>query len=146
MFLLCFYIIQYIFKKYKKVANLGSHVIIGFKKEVNNLFINWSLYNNDKLVFKNKLTDFKYEKEQYLLVNDKYGSHKIDLKSKIYEKIDGNVIFRIDFVNNLCIIILDSDKKFEFTIDTNWHYQNNIWTLSYKLEDENKQIIIELKE
>ncbi len=113
---------------------------------MSNLFINWSLYNNDKLVFKNKHTDFKYETDEYLQVSDEYGSHKIDLKSKIYEKIDGNVIFRIDFVNNLCIIILDSDKKFEFKIETNWHYQNNIWTLSYKLEDENKQIIVELKE
>lgn len=110
------------------------------------MFINWSLYNNDKLILKNKIKNFKYEKDKFFEITDKYGIHKIDLKSKIYEKIDGNVIFRIDFVNNLCIIILDSDKKFEFLIDTSWHYQNNIWQLSYILEDENKQIIIELKE
>ena len=80
------------------------------------MFINWSLYNNDKLVLKNKIKNFTYEKANFLEIKDEYGLHKIDLKRKIYEKNDGNVIFRIDFVNNLCIIILDSDKKLEMEI------------------------------
>ena len=113
---------------------------------MNNLFINWSLYNNDELVLENKIKDFQYEKANFIEIKDEYGIHKVDLKNKIYEKNDNNVIFRIDFVNNLCIIILDSDKKLEMEIATNWHYQNNTWKLEYKLENENKQIIIELKE
>ncbi len=110
------------------------------------MFIVLALYNNDKLVLKENITEFKYQKEDFLELKNKYGIHKIDLKSKIYEKNDDFVIFRIDFVNNLCIIILDSDKRFEFSLQTKWDYQDNIWKLSYNLEDENKQIIIELKE
>lgn len=110
------------------------------------MFINWSLYNNDKLILNNTIKDFKYLKDEYLEIKDKYGQHKIDIKQKIYEKKDGNVLFRIDFVNNLCIIILDSDKRFMYNIESDWNYHDDIWTLSYKMEDENKQIIIELKE
>ena len=110
------------------------------------MVINWSLYCNDKLEIRKEIKKFKYEKDAFLEINDEYGTHKIDFKSKIYEKNDGNVIFRIDFVNNLCIIILDSDKKFETAIDCSWQEKNTTWELSYTLDDENKRIIMELKE
>lgn len=108
--------------------------------------MNLTVYNNGDVILKEKITNFNYNKGKYLKFNDGYGKHKLDIDKQIYEKIADNVIFRIDFVNNLCIIILDSDKRYEFAIETNWNYQKNIWTLNYKLEEENKQIIIELEE
>lgn len=110
------------------------------------MIINWSLYSNEKLVLRKTIKRFKYEKDNYICLKDKYGTHYIDLKSKVYEKKDGNVIFRIDFVNNLCIIILDSDKKFEVEINCSWQNEQNKWILTYSLDDEEKRIMVELKE
>ncbi len=107
--------------------------------------LTWSLYNNDSLIKKDKIQDYQYEENNFLLINDEYGQHKINLKSKIYEKNADNVLFRIDFVHNLCIIILDSAQKFEMPIKTHWICQDNLIELEYQLDTENKKIKVEFE-
>lgn len=108
--------------------------------------MNLTLINNKKIVLEEKISKFNYEKNQFLEFDDEYGHHKIDLNSKIYEKKDKDVIFSIDFVNNLGIIILNGDKRFEFSVLSSYEFSSFGLVLKYKLSEDEIIMKIELKE
>lgn len=103
------------------------------------------LYNSGKITTEETLEDFAYEKGKTLTFENKYGTHKIDLENKTYEKNSEDVLFKVDFMNNLGIIILNGDKKFKFAITSSFVQNKNKLELKYKLDEEVK-IIIDLEE
>ena len=118
---------------------------MGKKKREEQKLLVLKLYNSGKIVTEETLEDFAYEKGKILTFENKYGTHKIDLESKTYEKNSEELLFKVDFMNNLGIIILNGDKKFNFAIASSFIQNKNKLELKYKLDEEVK-IIIDLEE
>lgn len=104
------------------------------------------VYHGCKIVVKENLENYEYKKAEFLRFTDEYGNHFIDLKNKKYEKNDKDIIFTIDFVNNLGIIIVNGDKEFNF--DTKCYLKETARkiTLQYKMDEEIIKIEIDLEE
>ena len=108
--------------------------------------MNLKIYSDDLLTLEENIPNFTYKNNDILEFKDKFGEHKLDLKSKVYEKNHEDVIFRVDFVNNLGIIILNGNHKFEFAVKSFLEFKQKEITLKYKLDLEEIQIEIRLKE
>ena len=108
--------------------------------------MNLKIYSDDNLTLEEDIANFTYERNQYLVFNDEYGQHKLNFQRKVYEKNHDDVIFSVDFVNNLGIIILNSNQRFEFAVESFLDIKEKIITLKYKLDQEEIKIEILLKE
>lgn len=116
------------------------------KEKGGNPYVNLKIYSDDNLTLEEDIANFTYERNQYLTFNDEYGQHKLDFQSKVYEKNHDDVIFSVDFVNNLGIIILNSNQRFEFAVESFLDIKEKAITLKYKLDQEEIKIEILLKE
>ena len=103
--------------------------------------MNLKLFTNELITLEEKIADYSYEKEEFLTFT---GTHKIDLKSQVYEKFSEDLKFSVDFNRNSCIIILNGDKRCEFAIQSSLEYKNNEITLKYKLDEEEIKIKIKI--
>ena len=104
------------------------------------------VYHDRKIVVKENLENYEYKKGKYFHFTDEYGKHFIDLKNKKYEKNNKDIIFTIDFVNNLGIIIVNGDKEFNFDTECYLKETPIKITLLYKLDEEKIKIEIDLEE
>lgn len=108
--------------------------------------MNLKLYTNELITLEEKIENYCFQNGEFLTFTDKFGNHKIDLKSQVYEKFSEDLKFSVDFNRNSCIIILNGDKRCEFAIQSSLEYKNNEITLKYKLDEEEIKIKINLKE
>ena len=129
------------------MLKLYIYYVIFFKtKEVIIIkLINWRLLNDKKIVknfenveceFNNKILEFK-ENDNAL--------NKVDLINNKYIRDTDEFSFQIDFNKKECHYILkELDKSFSMPIDGEITKEDNKITLKYSLDDEEKQIIIQI--
>lgn len=129
------------------MLKLYIYYVIFFKtKEVIIIkLINWCLLNDKKIVknfenveceFNNKILEFK-ENDNAL--------NKVDLINNKYIRDTDEFSFQIDFKTKECHYILkELDKSFSMPIDGEITKEDNKITLKYSLDDEEKQIIIQI--
>ena len=108
------------------------------------LIISWQVYNDDNLTIDEE--NVKIIKENNLLIyNDDYGKHEIDLQEKTYQKVNGDEIFRIDFLKNTLYVAFDA-QNFTFDIEANYQDDGQIIIMEYALGDNKNKIVITRKE
>lgn len=129
------------------MLKLYIYYVIFFKtKEVIIIkLINWCLLNDKKIVknfenveceFNNKILEFK---------EDDNALNKIDLINNKYIRETDEFTFQIDFNKKECHYNLkELNKSFSMPIDGEFTKKNNKIILRYSLEDEEKQIIIQI--
>ena len=129
------------------MLKLYIYYVIFFKtKEVIIIkLINWCLLNDNKIVknfenveceFNNKILEFK---------EDDKTLNKVDLLNNKYTRDINEFTFQVDFKTKECHYILkELNKSFSMPIDGEITKENNKITLKYSLDDEEKQIIIQI--
>lgn len=129
------------------MLKLYIYYVIFFKtKEVIIIkLINWCLLNDKKIVknfenveceFNNKILEFK---------EDDNTLNKIDLINNNYTRDTNEFTFQVDFKAKECHYILkELNKSFSMPIDGEIIKDDNKITLKYSLDDEEKQIIIQI--
>ena len=130
------------------MLKLYIYYVIFFKtKEVIIIIklINWCLLNDKKIVknfenveceFNNKILEFKEDDKTF---------NKVDLNNNKYTRETAEFIFQIDFNKKECHYNLkELNKNFSMSIDSEIIKKNNKIILKYSLDDEEKQIIIQM--
>ena len=129
------------------MLKLYIYYVIFFKtKEVIIIkLINWCLLNDKKIVknfenveceFNNKILEFK---------EDDNALNKIDLINDKYTRETDEFTFQVNFKTKECHYNLkELNKSFSMNIDGEITIENNKITLRYSLDDEEKQIIIQI--
>ena len=106
--------------------------------------IDWKLFDDEETIIdeKDKLVKFK---DNVIYYKDGYGTHKVDLNNKIYERINESVIFKIDFTNEI-LTVKFANADLKYNINANFEEIDNIIRLTYSLGEEKKVIEITRKE
>lgn len=106
--------------------------------------IDWKLFDDEETIIdeKDKLVKFK---ENVIYYKDEYGTHKVDLINKIYERINESDIFKVDFTNEI-LTVKFANADLKYNINANFEEIDNIIRLTYSLGEEKKVIEITRKE
>ncbi len=107
--------------------------------------INWRLLNNDEIIINNENVICEYKLGYYVKYNERDASNIVDLKNLTYRRENEDFVLVIDFKN----------KKFSYLLkEKNYKLEDKLLScslevkedivLKYKLDDEEKQIIIHL--
>ena len=105
------------------------------------------------LVIKIDINKLKIEKKDKLVkygdgviyYKDEYGTHRVDLINKIYERINESDIFRVDFTNEI-LTVKFANTDLKYNINAKFEEIDNIIRLTYSLGEEKKVIEITRKE
>ena len=87
-------------------------VIICEKKRGVYMKIDWKLFDDKETIIEKKDKLVKYE-DGVIYYKDEYGTHRVDLINKIYERINESDIFRVDFTNEILTVkFANTDLKY----------------------------------
>ena len=87
-------------------------VIICEKKRGDYMKIDWKLFDDKETIIEKKDKLVKYE-DGVIYYKDEYGTHRVDLINKIYERINESDIFRVDFTNEILTVkFANTDLKY----------------------------------
>lgn len=108
--------------------------------------INWSLLNDGKIVINNKNIECEFEVDKFIkYLENKETMNIIDLENKFFSRENNEFIFKIDFnKNTFSYILKENNITVEDKIECKIIEKNNIINLKYKLDEEEKEIIIHL--
>ena len=106
--------------------------------------IDWKLFDDEETIINEKDKIVKYE-DNIIYYKDEYGTHKVDLNNKIYERINESDIFKIDFTNEI-LTVKFANADLKYNINANFEEIDNIIRLTYSLGEEKKVIEITRKE
>lgn len=119
-------------------------VIICEKKRGDYMKIDWKLFDDKETIIEKKDKLVKYE-DGVIYYKDEYGTHRVDLINKIYERINESDIFRVDFTNEILTVKFDN-ADLKYNINASFEELDNIIRLTYSLGEEKKVIEITRKE
>ena len=107
--------------------------------------INWSLFNDDKIIIANENVECEFVVNKFIKYLENDTSNYIDLENKIYIRENNEFMFKIDYKNNLFNYILkENNIKLENEIDCEFIINDNEIILKYKIDEEEKKIIIQI--
>ena len=106
--------------------------------------IDWKLFDDEETIIDEKDKLVKYE-DNVIYYKDEYGTHRVDLINKIYERINESDIFRVDFTNEI-LTVKFSNTDLKYNINAKFEEIDNIIRLTYSLGEEKKVIEITRKE
>ena len=106
--------------------------------------IDWKLFDDKETIIEKKDKLVKYE-DGVIYYKDEYGTHRVDLINKIYERINESDIFRVDFTNEI-LTVKFANKDLKYNINAKFEEIDNIIRLTYSLGEEKKVIEITRKE
>ena len=106
--------------------------------------IDWKLFDDEETIINEKDKIVKYE-DNIIYYKDEYGTHKVDLNNKIYERINESDIFKIDFTNEI-LTVKFANADLKYNINANFEEIDNIIRLTYSLGEEKKIIEITRQE
>lgn len=117
------------------------------KKEVINLFLNFQLYKDDKLIIDKE--NIEYQKEENVIHFELDTiAHQLDLEQKTLERYNNEFHFFLDFLNYKCTYELKSHQAvFDIIVDSAFYdTKENIIEMSYAIEtdDAKTKIIIKI--
>ena len=79
--------------------------------------IDWKLFDDKETIIEKKDKLVKYE-DGVIYYKDEYGTHRVDLINKIYERINESDIFRVDFTNEILTVkFANTDLKYNINAD-----------------------------
>ena len=119
-------------------------VIICEKKRGVYMKIDWKLFDDKETIIEKKDKLVKYE-DGVVYYKDEYGTHRVDLINKIYEKKNESDIFRVDFTNEI-LTVKFANTDLKYNINAKFEEIDNIIRLTYSLGEEKKVIEITRKE
>lgn len=102
--------------------------------------INWKLYNNKKLIINDIGVPALWDNSK-VIHEDKYGKHTVDIKHKVYNRINNDNEVIVDFSNNLFIVKFDT-QELKFDIETRYKETKDEIRLWYSYGEEEKEIVI----
>jgi len=108
--------------------------------------INWSLLNDGKIIINNENIECEFEANKFIKYQeDKNTFNLINLKEESYLRENDEFIFKIDFKNKLFNYILkENDFLVEDKISCSMLLKNSTIVLKYKIDEEEKKIIIQI--
>ena len=106
--------------------------------------IDWKLFDDKETIIEKKDKLVKYE-DGVIYYKDEYGTHRVDLINKIYERINESDIFRVDFTNEI-LTLKFANTDLKYNINAKFEEIDNIIRLTYSLGEEKKVIEITRKE
>ena len=108
--------------------------------------INWRLLIDGKVTIDNKFVECEYEVNKFIkYLEEDYSFNIIDLENKLFIRENKEFIFKIDFVKNMFNYILkDNNIELEDKIICDLKYKGNIIDLKYKLDEEEREIVIHI--
>ena len=124
------------------------YVIVFKKKKEQGDFIKkicWQLYNNDELIVNNENAKCEYQ-DSVIKYEEDDGLNTIDLNKKSYIRENKEYRMEIDFANNTFNFLL-KEKKRELSnklLSSELIIKDDIITLKYALDNEEKKIIIQM--
>ena len=119
-------------------------VIICEKKRGDYMKIDWKLFDDEETIIEKKDKLVKYE-DGVIYYKDEYGTHRVDLINKIYERINESDIVRVDFTNEI-LTVKFANTDLKYNINAKFEEIDNIIRLTYSLGEEKKVIEITRKE
>ena len=119
-------------------------VIICEKKRGDYMKIDWKLFDDKETIIEKKDKLVKYD-DGVIYYKDEYGTNRVDLINKIYERINESDIFRVDFTNEI-LTVKFANTDLKYNINAKFEEIDNIIRLTYSLGEEKKVIEITRKE
>lgn len=117
------------------------------KKEIGDFIkkINWQLYNNEKLIINNENVLCDYN-DKIIKYKEKDGINIINLKEEQYMRENQEYMMQIDFKNNTFKFILKEKNHIlnDSLTSSKMVILKDTITMMYKLDEEEKKIIIHL--
>ena len=109
------------------------------------MVINWQFYSNKKLIdeFKNIACEVN---NKNIIVSFDDSRNVINIYDKIYKREKEDYQMIIDFKKKTVSFLLKDIKPLEYDIDCNFKKKDNVIYLTYKIDDEEKKIVIERKD
>ena len=107
--------------------------------------INWSLLNDNKKVISKENVECDYIENLQLNYREDNTLNTIDFKNKLYLRENEEFLFKIDFKNKIFKYILkENDIVLENEIECYFEKNDNFIELKYKLDEEEKKIVIQI--
>ena len=109
------------------------------------MVINWQFYSNKRLIddFKNITCKVKNNE---IIVSFNDSRNIINIFSETYKRENEDYQMLIDFKRKTVSFLLKDIKPLEYDIDCHFRKEKNVIYLTYKIDDEEKKIIIERKD
>lgn len=108
--------------------------------------IDWKLINKHEELINLKDVYCDYIPNKKLIYVDESGRHIIDLKENIYTREGNDYSFLVNFSKREAIVKLSSGERCSFGIECENYISNTEIRLMYKMDEEEKIIIIKMKE
>ena len=107
--------------------------------------INWMLKDNNEVIINNQAVECSFS-DDIIIYNENSNINIIDIKNKTYKRENDEFSFTIDFKNkSFKYILKEKDYLIENKLTKAVFSQNkNIYNLIYSMDEEEKEIIIEL--
>ena len=108
--------------------------------------IDWQLSNNNSVLIYLKDVYCQYETNKFLEFIEEENKNYIDLINRVYKRHTKDYTMEIDFINNICTFLLENNENLSFDCTSDIKIDNNIITINYKVADDSKTIMINMKE
>lgn len=108
-------------------------------------YIDWKLFNENKLLVCRKDEKAVYEDQNVLIYETKSEYNKIDLKKKKFLRKTDDLFMEIDFEKSVCKFDFEEIGTCKFDITCKFIVKKNIVNMIYKIDDEVKKVEITLK-
>lgn len=100
---------------------------------------------NNEVIINNENESCEFEENSYLKYKENDSLNYIDFKNKLYKRENKEFIFQVDFKNKLVNYTLKGkDLEFSSKIDCSWEVNSNDINLKYKLDEDEKELLIHL--
>ena len=108
-------------------------------------YINWCLFSNNKLIIKKENIECEITNNILKYQEEKNFINKIDMNNDIFIRESNEFLFKIDFKKQSFEYTLkEKDLRINDVLLEAKIIKNEIITLIYKIEDEEKKIIIQI--
>lgn len=98
-----------------------------------------------KTIIKNENVECEYKVNKFIKYNEKDTLNTIDIDKQEYKRENNEFIFKIEFKNEIFSYTLKENNLYlEDNIDCQFFIKNDEISFKYKLDDEIKEIIIQM--
>ena len=122
------------------------YIVLEKRSDYIEKLVNWSLLSNNKIIIREKSVPCEFKENEYIrFLESKNVSNEIDFGEKTYTRITDEFIFMIDVKNNKFNYKLkENNYIIEDSLESSSLQIDKSIILKYKLDDEEKKIIIQI--
>ncbi|MFI3260766.1 MAG: hypothetical protein R3Y13_03540 [bacterium] len=108
-------------------------------------YIDWMLFSDKKLLLCKKNEQAKYEINKDLIYETDKEYNKIDLEKKLFIRKTDELYMELNFIEKTCKFDFENEGSCKFDIECGWEEQIDEITLTYNLDDSEKNVKIIFK-